>query len=166
MEEERGDSRGEEAPISKPSLGLESSEMDDYSTFLCPLSVRLLLAKGERDSQASLRAFASLGSQRRRCSSCKCGPARLAPRLARQAGNAILEGPPPPRPTVWGGRVCSRGARVWGDCRLTVTAEGGRGRHRREQRRWRRRQRASGSRVQRSVRSTPQLRPILRLACH
>ena len=89
--------------------------------------------------------------------------------LAQQAGNAILEGPPP-RPTVWGGRVCSRGARVWGDCRLTVTAErgrkGGRGRHRREQRRWRRRQRASGSRVQRSVRSTPQLRPILRLACH
>ena len=49
VEEERGDSRGEEAPISKPSLGLESSEMDDYSTFLCPPSVRLLLARGERD---------------------------------------------------------------------------------------------------------------------
>ena len=28
---------------------------------------------------------------------------------------------------MWGsGRVCSLGARVWGDCRLTVTAEEGR----------------------------------------
>ena len=55
VEEER-ETAGEEAPISKPSLGLESSETDDYSTFLCPPSVRLLLA---REGASAIRRFTS-----------------------------------------------------------------------------------------------------------